>query len=173
MCKLCNTDKPAIKTIRKTSSKFRKEIAATVYDYLGEYACSTCITSLSNSCKSPTASIDHLILLKLYHAYRSFTGKKLWRVKSSMRVIRKSVLGCTITIYTRENGTTAVSYTAAVRVPGKDKRIYGKPKPTFEEMINDKIALIKMYKNEAALDLFLRSIERYNQKLKESQNEQN
>jgi len=171
MCKLCNTNRPAIKTVRKNSSKLRKEINAIVYDYLSEYMCNFCSTSLYTSCKHNNTSIDKAILQKLYNAYKPFSGRKLSKIKCETKRATKCILGCTIRIYTKNDGNITVTYMAILRFTKDKKRIYGKTRNTLEEAIKDRIELIKKYKTEKQVHEYLKSIEKYNQKLKESQNE--
>jgi len=173
MCKLCNiADRPAVKTISKANTKLRKEINAIVYDYLGEYACLTCFRSIYGSCKRNGTDIDKAILRKLYNTYKTFSSNKLSAAKNATKMTEKGVLGCTIKIYNRNNGKSTITYTATLRT-SENKYFHDKPKNTLEEAILDKIELIKKHKGKKSLDAFLKSIERYNQKLKESQNEQN
>jgi len=170
MCKLCNTDRPAVKTVYKNSSKLRKEINTIVYDYLGEYACNYCFNSIYISCRHNNTNPDMAILRKLYNAYKPFSYKELDIAKRITKTTEKGVLGCTIRIYTKIDGKATITYTATLRTHER-KYLHGKPRNTLEEAIEDKIELIKKYKNKKTLDLFLKSIEKYNQKLRESQNE--
>jgi len=172
MCKLCNTDRPAIKTLRKTSTKLRKEITAIVYDYLGEYACHTCLCNIRQSCKHSNTNPDKVILKKLYNTYRPFSGKQLGTARYKTRITEKHVLGCSVRVYTRLDGKPTIRYMAVLRTLER-KYVSSKLRNTLEEAVEDKIELIKKHKGKKSLDAFLKSIERYNQKLKESQNEQN
>ena len=171
MCKLCNTDKPTIKTLTKRAGKDRKLILNTVYDYLGEYVCDVCCNSLHNSLRDGTgSSLDRLILLKLYRNHRAFTSTQLSRIKDHNKRSKKSVLGCTVCMYYRIDNTIHTVYVAVLRMVDR-KVIYGKSRNTLEEAVEDKIELIKKHKNEKSLHLFIKSIKKYNQKLKELENE--
>ena len=173
MCKLCNTDRPIIKTLTKRAGKDRKLILNTVYDYLGEYICDICCNSFHNTLRNGTSSsLDQLILLKLYRNYRAFTSTQLGRIKDHSKRSKKSILGCTVYTYYRINNTIHTVYIAVLRMSDR-KVIYGKARRTLEEAVEDKIELIKKYKNEKSLHFFIKSIERYNQKLKELENATN
>jgi len=172
MCKLCNTNRHIIKPTNKNSTKLRKEINAIVYSYLGEYACHSCFRSLYISCKCNNTNIDKAVLQKLYNTYKPFSGRKLSRDKGKTKIVTKTILGCIVRKYTKNDGNITTTYLAVLHPTGNKKRINGKTKNTLEEAVFDKIELIKKYGTEKQLHIFLKSIERYNQKLKESQNEQ-
>jgi len=171
MCKLCNTDRHIVKPMNKNSTKLRKEINTIVYNYLGEYVCYKCFKSLYTSCKCNNTNIDKAILQKLYNTYKPFSGKKLGRDKSKTKIVTKTILGCIVRRYTKNDGNITTTYLAVLYSTNNKKRIAGKTKNTLEEAVFDKIELIKKYGTEKQLHIFLRSIERYNRKLKESQNE--
>ena len=171
MCKLCNTDRSIIKTIRKTTIGNRKKIVDTIYDYLGEYACKGCINSIKISYDSSNISLDKAILQKLYNSHRTFTSKDLGSIKNITKMVRRYILGCRVTIYTTAIGDVTISYIAVLRNTER-KYLHGKARNTLEEAIQDKVELIRKYKSKKSLDLYIKSIEKYNQKLKESQNEQ-
>jgi len=171
MCKLCNTDRPTIKTLTKNAGKDRKLILNTVYDYLGEYVCYVCYSSFHNNLHNgSSSSLDEFILSKLYRNYRTFTRRQLGGVKDRHKKVQTSVFGCTICMYCRSDNTIHTSYTAMVPL-SRNKHLYGKARNTLEEAIEDKIELIRKHKNEKSLHLFIKSIKKYNQKLKELENE--
>ena len=81
MCKLCNTDRPV--STRLSSAI----VQIAVHEYLGEYCCNTCSTTLAEIFKKDTNSLDRVILQRLYRSYRTYNSKDLAKskAKSSMR----------------------------------------------------------------------------------------
>ncbi len=163
MCKLCNTDRPAIQT--QVYAPAMKEIFNLVHQYTGEFPCLKCKHIIYTYLYTKqTKSTDEFILSKLYRSYYrtqlSVKEVHLYEMQKQMQrpTVTKVILPGIQCVHRADTTTTA--YIATV-VNGR-KTTYIGTYSTLQLAVTAKFNYLKKHNRTYALTILTKAIKEYN-----------